>query len=716
MGANALRTVRTVIVPLVLLAVVGALGLRSAPEAHGLSFNPHLGASLADSSPGVASDINLDFSIDAPDPIFDSIVTFLPSEMYIAPDADVPNGAIAGTLDAESTLGLFNGDCNTLLPVHFDLVEASTDIHDLIPLYSGYPDFNNNGLPENVDHYPEFLVRLAPNLQPIERLYGQTLVAGVQTFVNFVVFAPGTKIARLPEMDASLGYQVVVFLNDPTSPSVPFAITDFCTPLSTNTVVFGTSQDNPDTTANESSVTLKRNPQSAGGYNAVSFVRSQWDTDGDGVENTMDPCPFTLDPGWDPRGGGSQAADADSDGLPNSCDPSPNDTNSDQDGDGYQNKQDNCPLFAENYPPDYDHDGIGDACDPLPEDASQGGVAQRAEVCLTSEFEVGAGGTAPEVVCPSGPDVILPPVLMIDPGGEKFRVGTVLSLYAQLTEPISNEPIAATKISFDVTGANPTTGNCTTNNFGNCQFNYAAPNVGTDTITASADVGAEHITNTATVEWLNPPENDDFANATVIGALPYEGDSTLAASGHESGESRACGADQQSVWFEFTPQSDVFVKIEAHGGSGDYPDLGLFSGTTVATATPVTCGYTVYPPPPFESAPAKTPDPLEAYLFASLDAGTKYHIQAGGFGSRGAIEDLAIELSEAVLGDTNCDGLRDGLDILGMLRSSVGFGQPECSGAADFDCSGYLNPEDIVSELRLQAGVWSPGPCNFSLS
>ena len=432
MGTNALRTVRAVLGPLLLLVVVGALALRSAPEARGLSFNPHLDASLSNSSPGAAADLNLDFSIDAPDPIFEAIVTFMPGDMYVAPDDDVANGAIAGKLDAQSTLGLFNGDCNTLLPVYFDLVEANTDIHNTIPLYYGYNDNDGNGLPENVDRYPDFLTRLAPNLQPIERLYGQTLVAGIQTFINFVVYEPGVKIARLPEMDASLGYPVVIYLNDTTAPAIPFAITDFCTPLGTNTTIYGTSRDNPDTPADESGTTLKRNPPSAGTYNVVSFVRSQWDADGDGIENTMDPCPFSADPGWNPRGNGDPAADLDNDGLPNSCDPSPNDANADQDDDGYKNKQDNCPLVAENYPPDYDHDGIGDSCDPYPEDPSQNGTAQRAELCLTSELAVGAAGAAPNVVCPNGPDVVLPPTLMVDPGGEKFRAGTVLFVRSTL--------------------------------------------------------------------------------------------------------------------------------------------------------------------------------------------------------------------------------------------------------------------------------------------
>lgn len=698
--------------PLVLLFVVGAFALGSAPEARGLSFNPHFEASLANDSPGAASDIVLGFSIDAPDPNFEAIVSFFPPEMYIAADADVPNGALGGKLDATATLGLINGDCNTLLPVSFDLMEASTDIHDTIPLYYGYSDYDNNGLPENVDRYPDFLARLAPNLQPIERLYGQTLVANVQTFVNFVVFEPGATIARLPVMDSSLGYPVVVFLNDPTVPVPPYVISDFCTPLGTVTTTFGTSGDNAKTMADESGFVLKSNPQSAGRYNAVGFVRSQWDADGDGIENTLDPCPFTLDPGWNPRGGGDPMADADNDGLPNSCDPSPNDANVDQDEDGYWNRQDICPLVAGVYPPDIDHDGIGDSCDPAPADPSQGGTAQRVELCVSSELTVGGGsGPAPDVLCPGGPDVKLPPLLLVDAGGEKFRLGTVVSLHVELSDPVSNSAIPATKVSFEVTGANATTGNCTTDNNGSCEFNFAGPNLGIDTINASADVGSEHVTNTFTVEWVNPPANDNFAGATVIAALPFEADATLAASGHELTEPRSCGIDQESVWFQYTPPSDAFVKVEATGKPGDYLLIGVFDGSTLGASRPVSCSYTVY-----SSHGATRPaqvDVLEAYSFASLEGGKTYHIQVGGFGFGGAVDDLTLEMSEAIRGDTNCDALVDGLDILGMLSMMAGFGQPSCVGAADFDCSGFIAPADVVSEMKLQAGVWTATPCRL---
>ena len=205
---------------------------------------------------------------------------------------------------------------------------------------------------------------------------------------------------------------------------------------------------------------------------------------------------------------------------------------------------------------------------------------------------------------------------------------------------MSNEPIPATTISFEVTGANPTTGNCITSNSGNCQFNYLAPNVGTDSITASADVGSEHITNTATVEWLNPPPNDNFANATAIDTLPFDGTASLAASGRESAEPTICGPVEQSVWMKFTPQSDLFAKIEAHGGPNDWVQIAVFDGSTIVTAKPVTCGYINFPQPS-NAVPAKVQDPPETYAFAYLNGGTAYHVQIASYRAG----DLTIEVS-----------------------------------------------------------------------
>ncbi len=83
---------------------------------------------------------------------------------------------------------------------------------------------------------------------------------------------------------------------------------------------------------------------SDGKYTFGTFALGQRDADGDGYENSLDTCPLALNVG-NPRITGD--GDLDSDGLDAVCDPNDNvagGTNSDEDGDGYLNRQDNCPL------------------------------------------------------------------------------------------------------------------------------------------------------------------------------------------------------------------------------------------------------------------------------------------------------------------------------------------------------------------------------------
>ncbi|MCH7483591.1 MAG: thrombospondin type 3 repeat-containing protein [Chloroflexi bacterium] len=265
------------------------------------------------------------------------------------------------------------------------------------------------GIPRGALEYPDYLTRilvadtddLSTTLQPIARYYGQTSVSGVNVSLNFVLFEPGITLRGTP-LAAQLGYPSVTVLQafgDPNVSSVPGAITDFCSPLKTATNTFAS---------------VRTNPAADGTYTYVTFTQDQRDADGDGHENSLDSCPFTPNPNWDPRAdkdaNGETPGDRDSDRIPDECDPLPDDKGNpgvgafnDHDGDTYLNAQDNCPLIAnslgaatspfanegDNNQADRDNDGIGDSCDLNP-DTPDGLQTVK---CFAETLTIGSGGT-----------------------------------------------------------------------------------------------------------------------------------------------------------------------------------------------------------------------------------------------------------------------------------------------------------------------------------
>ena len=160
-------------------------------------------------------------------------------------------------------------------------------------------------------------------------------------------------------------------------------------------------------TVPDGEIDLGMTPQ-AGSYTFTVFTVGQRDADGDGIANSLDTCPYQPNVG-DPTI--LNSGDADGDGLDAACDPNDNPltggTNTDQDGDGYLNRQDNCPLVPNgqdqaNIPgvgnqTDTDLDGIGDACDQNPFVPD----SQLPVKTLTADVTIGAGGPGgPPTNCP----------------------------------------------------------------------------------------------------------------------------------------------------------------------------------------------------------------------------------------------------------------------------------------------------------------------------
>ncbi len=404
-----------------LLVVVLLLG--TADTARAQTFTPTMDAALVNTEPEANSDYTVDFNLPEGDVQFGGVVTFIPRDWGIVHGDEIPIGAIVGQLTSQATLGLINGACNNRLTVEFTFLNSSIDPYDTVPFTddddNDTPDFaedkDNSGLPDAFEYYPEFITRVIDDLpgdevgnpqQPIRRSAGITMVAGNEVLLQFLIFEPGTFINEHIPYDEELGYPTVTLLQnagDPDYEPVPSSITDFCTPLTSHNVAFAISRDNPctdeavpreeldplcevsghpldlppegagTTTPDEGGLVLGTNPQD-GTYAFTIIAVGQRDADGDGLENGLDTCAFVPNAG-DPRFGGE--GDVDTDGLDAACDPDDDVTNSDQDLDGYLNRQDNCPLDPngedDTNQRDTDSDGIGDACDPDPDDADPQG-------------------------------------------------------------------------------------------------------------------------------------------------------------------------------------------------------------------------------------------------------------------------------------------------------------------------------------------------------
>ncbi len=394
----------------VFVAVMAAVVVVRVSDA--ITFEPTLTASVADPTAGAASDVTTEFGIGAGSAQYFALATFTPPEFELAAGADLPLGAFVGALNANATLGLINGPCNSALPVTFDMMNATTDTSTVVTFDEQFQDADANTLPDGVDKFPDFITRILPGSTPLFRQFGQASVAGSAVSLNFVVLSPGATIPGLGTIDPAWGYASVTVLNnngDPGAISAPGPITEFCTPLSTEITTFGTTKDNPATSADESGVTIQTNPANGGTYTFRTRAISLYDTDDDNIDNSIDTCPYVANTG-DPTVAGE--GDQDNDGIDDACDPTPTETKVDDDDDAYTNRGDNCPLVANGADPDNqtdgDNDGIGDACDQNPTTAD-GGSASPVDVTIEATVEITGGAPPAETETPAATGTVVSP-------------------------------------------------------------------------------------------------------------------------------------------------------------------------------------------------------------------------------------------------------------------------------------------------------------------
>jgi hypothetical protein len=92
------------------------------------------------------------------------------------------------------------------------------------------------------------------------------------------------------------------------------------------------------------------------------------------------------------------------------------------------------------------------------------------------------------------------------------------------------------------------------------------------------------------VREIPPPSNDDFADATAIGAVPYSDSQSALAATKEPGEpnpSCAPSSPSNSWWYAFTPGTTRSYSITL--GSGTWSTVAVYTGSTVGDLNQVEC-------------------------------------------------------------------------------------------------------------------------------
>lgn len=124
------------------------------------------------------------------------------------------------------------------------------------------------------------------------------------------------------------------------------------------------------------------------------------------------------------------------------------------------------------------------------------------------------------------------------------------------------------------------------------------------------------------VREIPPPANDDFANATPVGSVPFSDSVDASAAGLELGEPvPSCGYGQSpgTVWYAFTPSVSGSYSVPSTY-TGFWPQVAVYTGSTLDTLTNLGCRT------------------FGNMLTFRANAGQTYYLQLGGvFGGRGTI-------------------------------------------------------------------------------
>jgi hypothetical protein len=116
------------------------------------------------------------------------------------------------------------------------------------------------------------------------------------------------------------------------------------------------------------------------------------------------------------------------------------------------------------------------------------------------------------------------------------------------------------------------------------------------------------------------PANDEFANAVVIGALPFTDDIENTNEATAVGDpANDCVVEGHTVWYQFTPSADMRINANTFG-SDYFTGIAVYTGT-FPNLTQVICND--------DALPGRT---VDANVNFDATAGTTYFFMVGSFG------------------------------------------------------------------------------------
>jgi len=124
------------------------------------------------------------------------------------------------------------------------------------------------------------------------------------------------------------------------------------------------------------------------------------------------------------------------------------------------------------------------------------------------------------------------------------------------------------------------------------------------------------------------PGNDAFASPTVISALPFTDGLSTSTATTESGEPGPCGRIANTLWYRFTPSSNVLIQADTFG-SGYDTVVAVYTGTSLDYLITVACNDD------FGGG-------RQSYIEFRSTAGVTYLFQVGGFA--GSTGDLTFHM------------------------------------------------------------------------